>query len=65
MMAVFKYVAISRSGTKITGDIDAENIRIARYLLYKKNMHVLSIKKEFYFLISMWSKKIVIRRIWY
>ncbi|EIR66073.1 bacterial type II secretion system F domain protein, partial [Yersinia pestis PY-19] len=55
-MAVFKYVAISRSGTKITGDIDAENIRIARYLLYKKNMHVLSIKKEFYFLISMWSK---------
>ncbi|WP_162004518.1 type II secretion system F family protein [Yersinia pestis] len=45
-MAVFKYVAISRSGTKITGDIDAENIRIARYLLYKKNMHVLSIKKR-------------------
>ncbi len=47
-MAVFKYVAISRSGTKITGDIDAENIRIARYLLYK-NMHVLSIKKNFTF----------------
>lgn len=55
-MAVFKYVAISRSGTKITGDIDAENIRIARYLLYKKHA-CLKYKKEFYFLISMWSKK--------
>lgn len=52
-MAVFKYVAISKSGAKIKGNIDAENIRAARYLLYKNNMHVLSIKKEFYFLISI------------
>lgn len=45
-MAVFKYVAISRSGTKITGDIDAENIRIARYLLYKKKHACLKYKKK-------------------
>lgn len=46
IMAVFKYVAISKSGAKIKGNIDAENIRAARYLLYKNNMHVLSIKKR-------------------
>ncbi len=63
-MAVFKYVAISRSGTKITGDIDAENIRIARYLLYKKHA-CLKYKKRILLFNKYVVKKIVIRRIWY
>lgn len=48
-MAVYKYVAIRKNGIEVKGQIDAENIRAARYLLYDNKMNVLSIKKRFFF----------------
>lgn len=43
-MTLFKYVAISHNGMKIRGNVEAENIREARYILYQRKISILSIK---------------------
>ncbi|CNK04679.1 type II secretion system F family protein [Yersinia aldovae] len=43
-MAVFKYIAIDNKGMEVNGNVEAENIRIARCLLYKKKLCIIKIK---------------------
>ncbi|MBS0056382.1 type II secretion system F family protein [Yersinia sp. Marseille-Q3913] len=43
-MTLFKYVAISDNGMKVKGNIEAENIRAARHILYQRKINILSIK---------------------
>ncbi|MCB5302997.1 type II secretion system F family protein [Yersinia bercovieri] len=43
-MTLFKYIAISHNGMKIRGNVEAENIREARHILYQRKISILSIK---------------------
>ncbi|CNF05121.1 general protein secretion protein [Yersinia bercovieri] len=43
-MTLFKYVAISHNGMKIRGNVEAENIREARHILYQRKISILRIK---------------------
>lgn len=43
-MAVFKYIAIDNKGMEVNGNVEAENIRIARCLLYQKKLCIIKIK---------------------
>ena len=44
-MPVFEYNAISTTGKKLKGNVDAENIRIARQKLKSQGIYVTDIKE--------------------
>ncbi|CNH61931.1 general secretion pathway protein [Yersinia thracica] len=55
-MPTFNYLAFNNKGLKIKGSIEAENILVARHIIYQKKMVLLSIKIKNESLFLRWSK---------